>query len=331
MKTVRTVAALLACLGMAVPTQACCLFPWFPTYGYGYSAGYAPPVYTAGYYSAGYAPMINSGCCDPCASCCPTSCSSCAGGSCSSCAPTEIRNRAVPDPISNDRREDSGNSDRDRRFNDGGGTYNDDPTNRDGAGQDDFGGQRDWNPSGENDGGTADPFPDTGGRGSRFNDNMGDDIPGLDGFSNRPPMDGLDNGGTDNTNGAGGTDAGTDDSGVESILNRNSNKPPINLPVEDEAGAAGSGSAGGKLGTETDSSEFLGPEDEAESTDGAFRGRLLSRRDSRTSHFGVLQTKRLAASLSEERSSATAVSSSVKKQTPVRWISLPAPVGQVRS
>lgn len=287
---------------------------------------------------------MNSGCCAPCGSCCPTACGgSCGSGSCASCTPTEIRNKAVPDPISNERSDDRDS--RDRRFEGNSGDYNDDPSDRRGVGDDDFGGgNSDWNPSREE---APDPGAD-GFRGSEtdrtpppFNRNS-EDIPGLNGFerSQRPPMDGFGSG-TDVPEAGSETEG---DGDVESILNRGANKPPINLPVEEGTNDSDTSEAapgttpapgeGADIGTEAEPGEFLGPDIEGGegTTEGALRSRLLSRREARSSHFGVLSTERLAGSINRSATSRhTSVSSREDKQQPVRWISLPAPAGRVRS
>ena len=385
MTATRTFAAALATIIMTLQASACCLFPLFPTYapacGPGYGWGYrgfgiAPAYYSSGYYGS-------SNCCSPCTtSCCPTT--TC-GSTCSNCVPTEVRNKAVPDPISNERADDAGGE---KTFRGGG--YDDDANP--GAAEDDFGrggygsgsgaaggvgnvgadGQKKWEPSGDGASGS--------GTGTRTPFGLDGDIPGRGGFgSNRPPLDGLNggagaegsgSGGAESGVGAGtgaggagsGTGAGVDENG---IINHSANKAPINLPLHEETASDGEGDNGADAdqgtdeaddeeeqsgqtedssgtnaevdpGAETNANEFLGPEgegddSETDATSTTGRQRLFSQRDIRSSHFGVLSMQRLARKAAPISAARSMISSSRKKQRPVRWISLPAPDGRVRS
>ena len=351
MTVLRTFAAILATISMTLQASACCLFPFLPTYAPvygGYGCGYrgfgfaAPAYYSAGYYGA-------SSACNTCCttSCCPTS--TC-GSSCSSCVPTEVRNKAVPDPISNEKSDAAGGEKTFRGGSDRGR----------GVGEDDFGrgvggyesgragstdGDKDWSASG--DGGT-------GSEGSRTPfGGMNDEIPGRGGFesSNRPPLGGLEGGEGTGT----GDEGGSASEGDGGIINHSANKAPINLPLHDESDGEGDDdttNAGDNSqteqgnteqnasgadadvdpGAETDANEFLGPENEdTDATDSSARLRLFSQRDVRSSHFGVISAPRLARKSRAEDTSRSVISSSRTKQRPVRWISLPSPDGRVRS
>ncbi|MEQ9409508.1 MAG: hypothetical protein RIK87_17365 [Fuerstiella sp.] len=323
MKPIR--ALFVLCISLLLPLQAsaCCLFPFFPTYRAGYGGwGYAyAPAYNYGYsapYSVSYggsAACCGSSCGSSCCgtSCCGTSCcgSSCAGGSCIS---TETRKEAVPDPISNESdpapadprtfgsegydRNPADGGRRDDRSDDfrGGGT---------GSGLDTPEEARPWDRSRDSSGGAggtespSQPF------------DFDADIPGRGGFdgsssSNKPATEGTEGG--------------------SSIIERGANKPPINVPLEEDTSsddgtdADADTKAGVTPGTETTPQDFLPPEDATTSDARAYR----------TSHFGVVSFKRLAAGSEAARGTATMISSGESKEAALRWISLPAPIGQVR-
>ena len=347
MTSFRVFSTVIACLAMSVQASACCLFPMFPTYAPaygGYGCGYPP--YGMGYYGVGYRGVgfAPGGCCAPsCVSSCCSTCSPCSGGSCSSCTPTQVRNKAIPDEISNEKASD-GKQEGERTFGSGNrdDQYNGDPDG--GIGIDQFGKSNSgtgstseqgdqpnrWSPSGEDNdssnGGTRTPF--------------GQDIPGMNGFGggNKIPLDGTESGtgGTDATGtGSGNTSGGAAGDATEAddnngIIDFSANRPPINIPVDeqsedaadkaDETNQSGD-DAEANPGTETSSDEFLGT-----GQDSARRSnQIISRRDSRTSHFHVISGRRLAVETAEPSGRPTMLSSGQKKRSSVRWISVPVP------
>lgn len=326
MKLLRLVTVLVTCVAVTLPASACCLFPWLPTYGgygYGYgcgyrSCGYAPAPYSVGYgcYS-GCSTCGQSACsaCSTCGSSCGSYCGSSCGSACGgSCGATEVRKEPAPDPISRDRR----NDDRDKTFQ--GGNYNNDPArSRDdstgdfGAGtrSDDFG-------AGTSTSDEADRWS-PGGSGEEAEKPFGlDDIPNgsdFDGSSSRKPAtDGLGESGT------------VDDGAGTGPVDFEARKPPVGEPVDDSNG--GKADASETSGTEVDSTDFLTPPADVE---GAVRpAGLLSARESRSSHFGVITRTRLATGSTQSAARATMISSGRTKQAPVRWISVPRPADRVQ-
>lgn len=314
------------------------LFPMYPTYSAGYPGwyGYTPAYAYSGYgysgcgsgcgvpYSVSYAGCCSTGCCNAgCGTgCCSSGCgvggcgiSGCQGSCGGACAATETRKEAVPDPGFRDR---SPTDDGPKTFEGSG--YDKNPDSSDSAPNDDFGspvrngsgGSNSntdrWDPSREKSGsdGTEAPF------------DFDTPIPGREGFggssiSNKPPVGPETNG-----------ESGAASDSESQIIDRSANKPPINLPVEEEPTDAEA-----SPGVGADSNDIVPPED---SETGAFlNNRQLPQRDLRSSHFGILSLKRLARGSTAGKADSTRISTSQQKEAEVRWISLPAPIGQVRS
>lgn len=337
MNLVRTLTVLVTCAALCLPTSACGLFPFLPTYG-GYGYGYGGYV-SCGYYgysSCGYrgCGYIASPCCTPCSSCCTTSC----GSSCdNSCGATEVRKEAIPDSNFDQKRSDDDDR-RGRTFRGGDSETDSDDDDRSrsrsfgsgrdaapGTRSDDFGTES-GSESGQGDAGRWTPPGADRSNSREFGDSLLDRIPGSDEFgdssSQKPLTEGLDGSGISTP------DAGTE-SGSSEIIDHGARRPPITAPVEEGGSNQNSGSET-ETGIESGSTEFLGPDGTARSS--ATDRRFLTNRDLRSSHFGVISAPRLAgeSDRSVGASSSTAISSGKKRTTPVRWISVPAPGGSVR-
>jgi hypothetical protein len=326
--------AIALCLLMTPSASAWCLFPYYPTYGAGYGGwgagyAYAPRAYNnyryAGYGYRGYSYAGYGGFSSACGTCgTAASCSSCNSG-CSTCTTTAgyggcgisncCTNSCFTDACggtstSGKPATDANTDDSDRTFAPAGNdatdsTYDDAPPVEDAAPSGDFSAPStssgiDW---------TKPRNPTT-------------TEPAGDGSPTSPAPFGTNDG------------LGTEDSGLIAPkefdpLNRDTNKPPISNPIDEEATdesseeapAAEQGSTG-SLGGEVDIKDFLSPE--------ASVDRASASRSFRSSHADVISMPRLAGDSRVVRDSRTLVSSSRNEQRPARWISVPLPNGRIR-
>ncbi len=350
MNVFRSILLMLACLVANQTASACCLFPWFPAFaGYGGGwGGYAPPAYASmnyapsygyaapmsyasygvsdyGMQSVGYAGVFSgasAGCCvtNACATnCCSSGCGSvgCGTAGCNNCVSTETRKEPTPDPGF------AGETERerlerrlrelDRR------EYEDRNLERtDDRGEtDDFGrpGSRDDSGLGESGSGDNDRWtpprnsPPRNDASDSLNRPFEFDDP-LDGPSSRKPVVPEE-----------------DDTTSSGVINRGANKPPINVPMDEKTTEPTEGTSA--PGTEAGPREFLSDEEDEQ----ARRPHsFLTQRESRSSHFGVVSLKRLARDLPSQPQPTTKMSSARKaNDAPLKWISLPAPLGRARS
>jgi hypothetical protein len=316
--------AIALCLLMAPSASAWCLFPHFPTYGAGYGGwgsgyAYAPPSFYGynnyryagygyrGYRYAGYG-SFNSACgtCVTTAGYGGCGISNCGTNSCftNACCDTLTSTSTSGKPATDANADES-----DRTFAPTGSndaidsTYDDTPPVDDSAPRGDFSAPSssgiDW---------TKPRNPTTG-------------EPAKDAASAAPAPFGTDD------------SLRTDD--TELIppnefdpLNRDTNKPPISNPVDEEATDASSEEAPtaeqdstGSLGGDGDIKDFLSPE--------ASVDRASVSRSFRSSHVDVISMPRLAGDSRSVRSSHTLIFSSRQKQRPARWISVPPPNGRI--
>jgi hypothetical protein len=320
--------AIALCLLMAPSASAWCLFPYYPTYGAGYggwgaSYAYAPPAFYGsnyryagygyrGYNYAGYG-NFNSACgtCRPAAACntCNSGCgvSNCCTNSCftnASCG-TSTSGKPATDNVNTG---DVNTDESDRTFapagNDAADSTYDDAPARDDAGT---GGDFSAPPSSSGIDWTKPRNPTTS--------------QPAEGDSSAPPaLFGDDN---------------ADDSGLVppktfDPLNRDTNKPPISIPIDedgtdgspDETPSAEQGGTGSSLEGGADIKDFLSPESSVD--------RATTFRSFRSSHADVISMPRLAGDARVVRGSRTLVSSSRNEQRPARWISVPPPNGRIR-
>lgn len=334
------VVSLATILITAIPQtgSACCLWPFFPTYaagygGYGYPAyGYAPAYY-GGYAPAGYG---NCGSCGSCGYAAPTYTSgyagygiSCGSGCCesSSCgsiiAAPVSSGKPVPDPISD--------RDRDNR------TYEpprDDREPLDGFDRSDsldrdrdrLNSNGDWDRSRDRD------------RGFELDRDLDTNMPDFD--RNRSDLNNL-----NDTAPFRGSNRPEIDSDIEPpTIDRSSNKPPMNTPVEEDTpvppASESNGSqpeepannategASGDGGEETAPEDLLPPEQGA--TSASANRMQLTERELRSSHYDVRNIRRLAWTSRTRPAKVTQISSSQNKQHPLQWISVPLPEGRNR-
>jgi hypothetical protein len=311
---------------LAPSASAWCLFPYYPTYGAGYGGwgagyAYAPRSFFGynnyryagygyrGYSYAGYG-SFNSACrtCGTAASCgsCNTGCSTCvttAGyGGC-----------RVPACCPNSSSSTSGKPDTDINADDSGRTFA--PADNDASDSTyDAAPTDDTAPSGDFSAPPSSSGIDwTKPRNPAGNDTSADDT------SAPPALFGDDT---------------ADDSGLVppntfDPLNRDTNKPPVSTPIDEDAtddstkedtSATEQGNTG--LGGKADVRDFLSPD------------RVIDRssvtHSFRSSHADVMSMPRLAGEARDMRSGPTLVSSSRQEQQPPRWISVPLPNGRIR-
>ena len=329
--------AIALCLLMAPSASAWSLFPYYPTYGAGYGGwgagyAYAPRSFYgynnyryAGYGYRGYSYAGYGGFNSACGTCgtCGTaaSCSSCNSG-CSTCTTTAgygswgVSNgftnaccgTTSPTSTSDKPATDINTDDADRTFAPAGtdatdSTYDDAPVRVDDAA-----------PSGD----FSAPSTSSGIDWTKPRNPATSEPAEADSSTEPAPF------GTDNTEGSGLIPPKEFDP-----LNRDTNKPPISNPIDEEgtdaageeAPAAEQGSTGSQ-GSDVDVKDFLSPES---SVDRASASRVF-----RSSHVDVISMPRLAGDSRSVSSHRTLVSSGRQEQRPARWISVPPPNGRIR-